>query len=72
MKGKIIRMEYDRGFGFVRSLENNRAYFAHAKSFAVPGTFDTAKVEDIVEFVPSNDGPKADGLRANQVQIIAD
>lgn len=70
MRGTVIRMEYNKGFGFVRGAENNRAYFMHAKNFRVAGTFDTVKVGDTLEFTPTNTGPKADGLRAVEIEVV--
>jgi cold shock CspA family protein len=72
MKGTVIRMEYDKGYGFIRGDADNRARFMHARGVVNRADFDIMKPGDRVEFTPTNDGPKADGLRAVNVTFASE
>jgi cold shock protein len=65
MKGQVVRMLSDKGFGFIRG-EDNREYFFHRSAFAnwhVEGITEG----DRVQFTPTK-GEK--GLRAEQVELV--
>ena len=69
MKGVIIRVLPNKGYGFIRD-EAGRSRFMHAKEVIPAGTFDLMRDGMTVEFEPSNTGEKSDGLRALQVRLV--
>jgi cold shock CspA family protein len=69
MRGTVIRLLPNKGFGFVRDSEN-RTRFIHAKEFTVPGTFDQLQVGYVLEFEPVADGHGGDGLRCVDIKQV--
>jgi len=64
MTGKVTIIT-ERGFGFVRSDEDDRSYFFHRSGF-VKGSFDDIQVGDTLVFEPK-ESPK--GRRAEQIVV---
>jgi cold shock CspA family protein len=68
MKGTVIRMDLNRGFGFIRG-EDKLSRFFHCKE--VKGTlFDLLSEGDEVLFTPATDGTENNKLRAIEVQRV--
>lgn len=63
MRGTVIRLIADKGFGFIKELDGEREYFFHRSS--VFG-FDQIQIGDSVAF-EGKDTPK--GLRAENVNV---
>ena len=68
MRGTVIRLLPNKGFGFVRD-EDGRTRFIHAKNFIIPGTFDLLIEGNILEFDPVSDGHGGDGLRGVNIKL---
>jgi CspA family cold shock protein len=65
MKGKVVRFNPKKGFGFIRSDDEQDIFF-HYSSLNMDG-FKTVNPEDEVEF----DLEKTDkGLRASNIKIL--
>ena len=69
MRGTVIRLLPNKGFGFVRDA-NNQTRFIHAKNFAVPGTFDRLQEGCVLDFEPVADGHGGDGLRCVDIKEV--
>lgn len=69
MKGVIIRVLPNRGFGFIRDSDG-RSRFMHAQQVKPAGTFDMLREGMSVDFLPADGGPKADGLRALDIRVV--
>ena len=67
MRGTIVRMIRDRGFGFVR-VDNGEEIFFHHSSLE-RGVFDTLQEGQELEFDIEND-VRGRGQRATNVQIV--
>ena len=65
-RGPIIRIVRDRGFGFVRTEDGGEVFIHH--STLPPGTFDTLREGQEVEFDIAND-PRGRGQRAANVRL---
>ena len=65
-RGPIIRIVRDLGFGFVRTENGSEIFFHH--STLPPGTFDTLREGQEVEFDITND-PRGRGQRAANVRL---
>lgn len=63
MKGKVVRIYADKGFGFIKGADG-RDYFFHKSSVETPLVFDDIEPNEDVIFEES-EGPK--GPRAEQV-----
>lgn len=70
LRGVVIRLLPNRGFGFVRDDADRRTYFIHAKNFREFGSFETLREGQTVEFTPTNTGPKGDGLRGLDIVVL--
>lgn len=66
MKGEIVRLVRDRGFGFIRT-ENGREIFFHATGL-VGGSFETLSEGEQVEFDVEPD-PRSSRERAVNVRL---
>jgi len=69
MRGTVIRLLPNKGFGFCRDTDNNTR-FIHAKNFAIPGTFDRLVLGDALDFEPVADGHGGDGLRCVDIKQV--
>ena len=69
MRGVVIRLLPNKGYGFVRDTDG-RTRFIHAKSFTIPGTFDMVQEGNTVDFVPVSDGHGRDGLRGIDIELV--
>ena len=69
MKGTVIRILPNKGFGFIRG-EDGLSRFMHASTVQPRAAFDTMREGQCVEFDPTEDGPldKGNGLRAENVR----
>ena len=67
MRGTIVRMIRDRGFGFVRIEDGSEIFFHH--SSLERGVFDTLQEGQELEFDIEND-VRGRGQRATNVQIV--
>ncbi|MDP8923816.1 MAG: cold shock domain-containing protein [Chloroflexota bacterium] len=67
MRGTIVRMIRDRGFGFVRIEDGSEIFFHH--SSLDRGVFDTLQEGQELEFEIEND-VRGRGQRATNVQIV--
>ena len=80
MEGRVTRMEFDRGFGFIRGDEDRLPRFFHVKDMLIPTDFDVLVPQKTrVRFKPADlnrdaltTGAKAggNGLRAMEVEVI--
>jgi CspA family cold shock protein len=63
MKGKIVRLVRDKGFGFITPDEGDKDLFFHARSLP-PGVFDTLNEGQVVtyEVQDGEKGPAAVNL----------
>ena len=67
MRGTVVRMIRDRGFGFVRCDDGTEVFFHHS---ALPrGVFDTIQEGQEMEFDIEND-VRGRGQRATNVELI--
>ena len=65
MKGKVVRFNPKKGFGFIRA-DDDKDIFFHYSSLIMDG-FKTVNVDDEVEF----DLEESDkGLRASNIKIL--
>lgn len=64
MKGKVVRLMQDKGFGFIRG-EDGREYFVHRSAFK---NADFADVDEGRE-VEFEDSEGLKGLRAEDVYV---
>ena len=69
MRGTVIRLLPNKGYGFVRDQEGRTRFF-HAKAFVVSGDFDLVMEGFCLEFEPVN--LEDQRLRCEQVEIIRD
>ena len=67
MRGTIVRMIRDRGFGFVRIDDGSEIFFHH--SSLERGVFDTLQEGQELEFEIETD-VRGRGQRATNVQIV--
>lgn len=69
MRGTVIRLLANHGYGFVRDQEGRTRFF-HAKAFTNSGDFDLVMVNYVLEFDPvvTEEGK----LRGENVEIIRD
>jgi CspA family cold shock protein len=67
MKGEIVRLVRDRGFGFIRT-ENGREIFFHATGL-LGGSFETLAEGEAVEFEIEPD-PRSNRERAVNVHLV--
>lgn len=70
MKGTIIRVFLNKGYGFVRG-EDGISRFMHAKEVHPPEAFDTMREGQAVEFTPVVDEHigKGNRMRASGVKL---
>jgi CspA family cold shock protein len=67
MRGTVVRMIRDRGFGFVRCEDGTEVFFHHS---SLPrGVFDTIQEGQEMEFDIEND-VRGRGQRATNVELI--
>jgi CspA family cold shock protein len=66
MRGTVVRMIRDRGFGFIRVDDGSEVFFHH--SAMAPGSFDTLQEGQELEFQIETD-PRGRGQRAANVQV---
>ncbi len=67
MRGTIVRMIRDRGFGFVRIEDGSEIFFHHS---SLPrGVFDTLQEGQELEFEIEND-VRGRGQRAGNVRLV--
>lgn len=67
MRGTVVRMIRDRGFGFVRCEDGTEVFFHHS---SLPrGIFDTIQEGQEMEFDIEND-VRGRGQRATNVELI--
>lgn len=70
MRGTIIRLIPNKGFGFIRGDEDGISRFAHARAFTALD-FDRAREGQAVEFTPVVDPEgKAGGQRAMDIVLL--
>ncbi len=67
MKGKIVRLVRNRGFGFIQTGGGNEIFF-HASSLP-PGAFDSLTEGQAVEFDEEAD-PRQGRNRAVNVRVV--
>lgn len=67
MKGPIIRLFPNRGFGFVRGTDG-LTYFLHAKEVKPRADFDLLAEGHEVEFDPAESGVENNKLRATNIR----
>lgn len=65
MKGKVVRFNPKKGFGFIRA-EDDKDIFFHYSSLIMDG-FKTVDVDDEVEFELEE---TEKGLRASNIKIL--
>lgn len=65
MKGRIVRWEDSKGFGFIKSAEHNKDIFIHASKF--PQGQRRPRAGDLVEFDLDISTPKSAAARASLV-----
>lgn len=70
MRGTVIRLLPNKGYGFVRDQEGRTRFF-HAKAFINSSDFDLVMEGFVLEFEPAvnDDG---DRLRCDKTEIIRD
>ncbi len=68
MKGKIVRLVRDRGFGFIRA-ENGQEIFFHATGLQ-QGNFESLQEGESVEFDVEPD-PRSNRERAVNVRVTS-
>jgi len=68
MRGTVVRMIRDRGFGFVRCEDGAEVFFHH--SSLAPGVFDTIQDGQEMEFEIETDA-RGRGQRATGVELIS-
>jgi len=70
MRGTVIRLLPNKGYGFVRDQEGRTRFF-HAKAFVNPNDFDLVMEGFVLEFSPAVnvDGER---LRCESAEIIRD
>lgn len=68
MRGKIVRLRQDRGFGFIK-IDSGDEYFFHAKQCAKVSPFEHLAIGQAVQFEPEA-GPQ--GPRATDVTTALD
>jgi cold shock protein len=67
MRGTVVRMIRDRGFGFVRCDDDTEVFFHHS---SLPrGVFDTIQEGQEMEFEIEND-VRGRGQRATNVELV--
>lgn len=61
IKGTIVRLVTDRGFGFIREDGGKKEYFFHRKDCAPDARFAELEVGEHMSFTPEEDtkGPRA-------------
>lgn len=65
--GKIVRMIRDRGFGFIRTEDDQEIFFHHGE---LPrGVFDTLSEGQDLEFELTQDA-RGRGTRATNIRIL--
>ncbi|MCY7295592.1 cold shock domain-containing protein [Alteromonas sp. a30] len=67
MKGKIVRWEDNRGFGFIKSAEHEKEVFIHISKFKRGDR--RPKVGDVVEFDLDISTPKPTAVRAALIGV---
>lgn len=80
MEGRVTRMVFDRGYGFVRGDDDRLPRFFHVKDMLIPADFDLLKEgKTRVRFIPADLNREAlstnaraggNGLRAKDVEVI--
>lgn len=65
MKGTVVKIVEDRGFGFIKPEEGDKELFFHARSVEGDVVFDDLRENDMVTF-DIEEGPK--GPAATNVQ----
>lgn len=64
MKGRVVRLVTDRGFGFIREEGGHREYFFHSSGCLPDCQYSELSVGDLVTFEPTEGpkGPKAEDV----------
>lgn len=72
MRGKVVRVFHDKGYGFVRG-EDGLSRFVHAHDVTPVSAFDLLRPDREVEFEPAGEeageGSKHNGLKARKVRL---
>jgi cold shock CspA family protein len=72
MKGVVIKVIYNRGFGFIRGDDHVSRYFHVSEVRPTELVFDTLKIGDAVEFDPdmvAASETTGNGARATNVRL---